>query len=496
MLDYGFFLSKKYGAVDQWRNIVSRLACFWPIGDERKRGGLVMLLVVLNFALLTALSLVISFPFTYVWMFNIWLIFCLVCIWIGARLEYLLHPERLAYRLVIEAYSQVIPRISDQEMLLDYITQTLHKTLGLTHISIWRYHREANILSLTRFGGGPLHKIVEELPVDVDLTPLAGTCSLDSLPESALRRGLVNLEVKSLTSLNLGQELVGLLCLGHSRLGIRYTSETHHWLELIAGQLTLAVKNVYLIADLEDAFDKLRIAYRRTIDAEEDERRRLAIELHDDILSRLTTMTLTLRNSQKQIAADSTPVKAWLATLEKETHYVNRRLREITQGLHPSVLTDLGVTVALQAYLDTLARQSLPDSAPRLITVTAQGFNGDRFAEPKLERDLYHITRQALDNAVIHAHAEQVFIHLSWRNQMVAITVRDTGQGMADDPEVLMGRDGCLGLLSMRERILAWQGQLNFHTAPGQGTTVHAYIPVDQPSSAPTHLQSFTQYLR
>jgi signal transduction histidine kinase len=179
--------------------------------------------------------------------------------------------------------------------------------------------------------------------------------------------------------------------------------------------------------------------------------------------------------------------------LADETQAVNRRLREITQGLHPSVLMDLGLISALQAYMDSLVKQTLPASAPRVMTLTAQGFNGDRFSEPNLERDLYYITRQAIDNAIKHAYAEQVFIHLRWREDAVSVTIQDTGCGMTELPERLMGQNGRLGLLSMNERVLTWQGRLTFQTAPGQGTTVHVRLPIDQPSRNPAHLQAFTQ---
>jgi signal transduction histidine kinase len=259
--------------------------------------------------------------------------------------------------------------------------------------------------------------------------------------------------------------------------------------------LALAVKSAYLLADLAEALSKLQLAYRRTIDAEDEERRRLAMELHDDILSRLTTMTLALRHGQKQLSVNPEQVQGCLEMVEYETQSINRRLREITQGLHPSVLVDLGLISALQAYMDSLVKKSLPASAPGLITLTAQGFNGDRLAEPNLERDLYFITRQALDNAIEHAHADQVFIHLRWREDAVSVTVQDNGRVMKEPPEQLMGQNGRLGLLSMNERVLTWQGRLTFHTTPGNGTTVQVRVPIDQPSRQPAHLQAFTQLL-
>jgi signal transduction histidine kinase len=203
-----------------------------------------------------------------------------------------------------------------------------------------------------------------------------------------------------------------------------------------------------------------------------------------------------LSNSQRQLTLEPGKVQNWLETLSQETRYLNRRLREITQGLHPAVLTDLGLIAALQAYMDTLSKHALPVSAPRTIDLTAQGFADTRINDPKLERDLYYITRQALDNAIKHAQAEQIYVHLRWRDDAVTVTVQDTGIGLKAAPELLMGQQGHLGLLSLHERVLAWRGRLSFQTGPGQGTTVYARLPIHQPSPNPSHLQAFTHYLR
>jgi signal transduction histidine kinase len=426
-------------------------------------------------------------------------------VWVGSKLEYILHPERLAYRRIIETCNQIIREVSDQDVVLDRLTHTLYYHLGLDSVSVWRYRAEDRVLALSRFEGEQVVRRslgrglfggLTELPLDLDLQHLFGTWPVSALPESALRRGLLAGGVQVVASLNLGQELIGIIGLGESKFGSRYSPEAVRWLSLIVGQLALVVKSAYLLTDLEDTLKKLQLAYRRSIDAEDEERRRLAVELHDDILSRLTTMTLTLRNSQKQLETRPGRVRDCLRALEVETQTVNRRLREITQGLHPSVLMDLGLISALQAYMDSLVKRSLPPTAPRLVTLTAQGFNGHRFDERNLERDLYYVVRQALDNAIRHAEADQVFIHLRWREDTVSVTVQDNGRGMKDQPEKLMGQNGRLGLLSMNERVLTWQGRLTFHSEPGRGTTVQVRLPVDQPSCDPAHLQAFTQLLQ
>jgi signal transduction histidine kinase len=422
------------------------------------------------------------------------LIFVALYPWLEIRLERMWRPERFIYRQLVEEYGHVVREMSGLNTLLSYVTRTLSATLNTQSVTVWLYQAEDSLLILASIEG-VLATHLSELPVDISLRQLSGTQRIAALPESALRQGLIMLGIETMTSLSLRDELVGFIGIGSYRHG-RHQPETLQVLDLMAGQLALAVKNARLIADLEETLDKLQLAYQRTIDAQEEERRSLAVELHDDILSRLTTMGMTLSNSQRQLTADTAQVQASLELLGQETHYLNCRLREITQGLHPAILTDLGLIAALQAYMDSLTRHTFPVSASGAIDLTAQGFDGTRINDPKLERDLYYITRQALDNALKHAQAEQIFIHLRWRDDAVTITVQDTGIGLKAAPELLMGQHGHLGLLSLHERVLAWRGRLSFQTGPGQGTTIYARLPINQPSPSPTHLQAFTHYLR
>jgi signal transduction histidine kinase len=487
-----------------WQKVMQRLLHFVLSRNEQGRIGIVVLLLAVLFLFpLTVLPSLFTFQLSPVVTFAAWFIFGMFCVWVGAGLQHILHPERRAYQQIIETTGQLVREISDQEVLLDRMTHTLYENLGLESLSVWRYQAEESVLLLSRFEG--LKAVGDrldsgdwaELPLDIDEQQLHGTQSVSALPESALREALVAIGVRVVTSLTLGDELIGIIGLGNSIGDTQHSEEALHWLDLVTGHLALVIKSAYLITDLEETLNKLQLAYRRTVEVEEEERRHLAVELHDDVLSRLTTMSLTLRNSRNRLASDPAQVHDWLEMLEKETRSLNRRLREITQGLHPSVLVDLGLISALQAYIDSLARRSpWPESTPCEVTLTAQGFNGNRLVEQNLERDLYYITRQALDNALAHAHPDRVFIHLRWREQAVSLTVQDTGCGMKATPKELMGQNGHLGLLSMNERVLARQGQLSFHTQPGQGTSVHVRLPIDRPSPAPTHLQAFSQIIQ
>ena len=462
--------------------------------------AIVILLLAVLFAVLitfvpSLFSLRLNRLFVFLFTLGALLAFALLRTRLASLLEKTLHPERLAYRRFAEQYGQMVMQTTDLTEHFQYVAQTLYQALDAESVSIWLYQAEDSILYLSHVEGRPMESDLTELPADVTIEHLQGTQDVTALPESALRRGWMRLNLQIISSMRWREQLIGVIGLGGRRLGVEHSHDEVRLLGWIAGQMTLVVTNSRLTAELEETISRLQLAYRQTINVQEEERRSLAAELHDDILGRLTTMGLALRNCRKQLDADPRQVESWLESVETETRSVNNRLREITQGLHPSVLTDLGLISAAQAYLDAIARRPLPPSAPGVITLTAQGFDVHRIPNPKMERDLYHVTRQALDNAVTHAHAQQVFIHFRWSNDAISVAVQDTGCGMPDAPEVLLGQRGRLGLLSMNERVRAWGGRLTFDTGPGRGTTVHAHFPTDQPSSAPTHLQVSTHHL-
>ncbi len=451
--------------------------------------GVFLFAIPLLLALL--LTLLDAFhPINSVWVFLMLLIFGALCGWIGNRLNYLFHPELLTLEQVTKIYRS-ISKASNQEVLLDRMTEIVAGVLQSEHFSIWRYQHQDRSLTLLRFASTIAQVNVAEIPLDIEEKQLSNTKLVAALPESDLRRGLAAVGVQIAIPLTLGDEFVGILGLDKASYDL---NDHRPGLELITGQLALVVKNSCLISDLQDTVDKLQLAYRRAIDVEEDERRRLAIEIHDDILSRLTSMAISLQTSQHHTDADPLAGHG-LQIMREEFNYLQARLREITQGLHPTILTDLGLIPALQAYLDSRAKQPQLNPTACTITLTAQGFNGTRLTKPEMERDLYYIARQALDNALTHAQAEQIFIHLRWRKEAINITVQDTGCGMQETPQILMGQNGHLGLLSMRERAMAWSGRLTFYSQPAQGTTVQAHLPINYPSSEPTHLQSFTRQL-
>ena len=449
-----------------------------------------LLLVYALPSLLSSLNAALLLPFVLV----ILSVFAASCYWLVRALGPLLHPEQQAYPRFAERYAALRHDPGcDARAFFRLIGEMCFTTLNPVNVAVWRFDGESNVLRPVFFTGARPPVTLDDVPLDVDLSSTSQVRAVETLPESALRYSWMSQGVHLVCPLLWDKELLGAIGLGVPRYGASYTKAALQWLEWLAAQVALAIKNVYLVEEMEETRTRLQLAYRQTIEVQEEERRSLAAELHDDILSRLTAMSLTLRNCRKRIADSDRQVEDWLGNLEQEINTIVQRLREITQGLHPTVLSNLGLIAAIQAYLDHVARR--PSHNACVVSLTAQGFGGDRLPDARLERDLYHITRQALDNALVHAHAAHVFVHFRWSSDAVSVTVRDTGQGMPEPLERLMGKDGHLGLLSMYERARAWGGRLILESQPGAGTTVRVSIPVGQPSRSPAHLEAYVHYL-
>lgn len=207
---------------------------------------------------------------------------------------------------------------------------------------------------------------------------------------------------------------------------------------------------------------------RRLIRAHEAERARLARELHDDLTQRLARLAIDAGRVERGADAISPAetmrfVREGLVRLSEDIHALSYRL-------HPSVLEDLGLSEALKAECERFSRQeslpadvmlqSLPDVLP-----------------PETALCLFRVAQEALRNAARHARARRVEISVRALDGGLQMAVLDNGVGF--DPAVQRVRPS-LGLASMRERVLLVGGELEIESAPGQGTTVLAWVPLNR----------------
>ncbi|OYU45605.1 MAG: hypothetical protein CFE44_06605 [Burkholderiales bacterium PBB4] len=212
----------------------------------------------------------------------------------------------------------------------------------------------------------------------------------------------------------------------------------------------------------------------RLLSAQETERRRLALEMHDDLGQTLTAIKITLQTrALTQSQTDGADPQGTIAMIDAAI----KSVRQMALVLRPTMLDDLGLASALQ----WLAEQTSSTSG---IQVTVQGDWGDLRLPGDVETACFRVVQEALTNVQRHAAAKSVHITLTRSNGGVEVCVADDGRGFDAPAKFALARQGhSLGVLGMKERAELLGGSLSIESAPGAGTSVCLLLPLTQPSA-------------
>jgi signal transduction histidine kinase len=219
---------------------------------------------------------------------------------------------------------------------------------------------------------------------------------------------------------------------------------------------------------------------RKVITAQEDERKRIARELHDETTQSLAVLAMGIDAVQDALRAGKTPrldeVKALAVRTLEDVH-------RLILDLRPSVLDDLGLLSAIRWY----AERQLES---RGIAVRCE-FGEMRRLPPELETALFRICQETMSNIARHSQATAVLVQVGVEKEEIVVEIEDDGRGF--DPEAVARREGrrSWGLMGIRERAEILGGVAKVESSPGQGTHVEvrvpapAEVPVDPPAPAP-----------
>ena len=216
------------------------------------------------------------------------------------------------------------------------------------------------------------------------------------------------------------------------------------------------------VEDLAASRDEIRAHAARLVTAQEDERRRLSIEVHDQICQDLASIAIELGGYAAKPPRGE-DVAARLRTLQARVVKAAHEAGHIAYRLHPSVLDHLGLPNALQDLCNQFAER-----AP---TITLE-FTSSTVA-PSVPREvaacLYRIAQESLQNAARHSSAKHGSVALSWQDRTIVLTITDDGVGF--DPKVAR-ENGGLGIIGMEERARSVNGKLTITSQPGSGTRI------------------------
>jgi signal transduction histidine kinase len=209
-----------------------------------------------------------------------------------------------------------------------------------------------------------------------------------------------------------------------------------------------------------EAREELTASRARIVQAGDAERRRLERNLHDGAQQRLVSLSLRLRIAESRLAEDPTAAAELLAEASDELALGLEELRELARGIHPAILTDHGLTPAVEAL-----------AARATMRVDVNGLPPQRLSEP-IEAAAYYVVAEALANVAKYASANHARVDLACDDGLLAVEVSDDGVGGADP-------DRGSGLRGLSDRVEALGGRLRVSSERGRGTTVRAELPLD-----------------
>ena len=287
---------------------------------------------------------------------------------------------------------------------------------------------------------------------------------------------------------------LGSMCVG-THEAIQFSEEEQKLLTAIGNQIAIAVENARLYADVQRKEKVRGELFKKALAAQEEERKRIARELHDEVSQSLTAL---LYEAEDGLELERLPaIKKRLQSICDVTQYTLENIHKLMFDLRPSMLDQLGLIPALRWLAETRLEPKgirvnvLTDTQPDILNS-----DGDSLRlSSEIETALYRVIQEAINNIARHAAARNVEIRLEMHNGLAEVSIIDDGIGFdltelstetikeIDSKDFLspVNTRG-LGLLGMQERIELLGGELEIDTTPGAGTQIHIRVPIEERS--------------
>jgi signal transduction histidine kinase len=230
------------------------------------------------------------------------------------------------------------------------------------------------------------------------------------------------------------------------------------------------VENAILFEQMQAATERMQTLSRRLVEVQENERRTVARELHDEAAQALVSLRYGLQLLERETGGEG--VAARVAELKQTTDAVIESLHRLAGALRPASLDLVGLEAALRQHL-----HSIESKWNLVVRFKARGLKGERLPAA-VETALYRVVQEAVTNVVRHASATRIDVLVERRDGHVVVVVEDDGQGFV--PGAAGGTER-LGLIGMRERAEALGGTLTIESAPGEGTTIAVEVACGNP---------------
>jgi signal transduction histidine kinase len=250
-----------------------------------------------------------------------------------------------------------------------------------------------------------------------------------------------------------------------------FFTETHlRLVEALATQAAIAIQNAHLYQQVRIGRERLRQLTQQVVSAQEEERRRISRELHDEAGQALTALKISLSMMQSRLPASPPSIRQEMTAAVNLTDQTMEHIRLLAQNLRPPALETLGLNSTLDGLCRDFARRTK-------LPIVYEGVEMPRLPDA-ITISFYRFVQEALTNVVKHANASQVQVALRRDDNTITVSVSDDGQGFNVDerlstPAHLEG----LGLVGILERLALLGGRLDIESDTGRGTRLVAHIP-------------------
>jgi PAS domain S-box-containing protein len=274
----------------------------------------------------------------------------------------------------------------------------------------------------------------------------------------------------------------GSIVFGHLVIAYRkhydFTDRMLKLLQSFTERATVAIMNAELYDQLRQQTKSLQQLFETRMQAQEEERRRIAAELHDSLGQLLTSIKLHIEVLQDSDIFKDTAEKSQMDDIRGLLDNAITEARNISYDLRPSILDDFGLIPALEVFCDKYSMRTN-------IKTSFQSHNLEARLRNKIETVLYRITQEALNNVQKHAEATEVNVQLIRTPTTINLVIEDNGKGFdpkkIDDARFVDAEgkiNSGMGLVSMRERAATCNGTFTVDSTPGKGTDIIVEIPL------------------
>lgn len=239
-----------------------------------------------------------------------------------------------------------------------------------------------------------------------------------------------------------------------------------------SGEIIAAIETLLDISDRKSLEDNLRYYLQEITRAQEEERKYIARELHDDMAQIMGSLSRRLDNLLRKKHNFGASEAADLHEIQSLLNQGLQSMNSFIQDMRPSLLDDLGLIPALRSMTNNL------EKTEGVVTEFTLVGEEKRFAN-EIELPLFRIVQEALSNIRKHAQATRVQVSAEFNGSGIRLVVRDNGNGFKlQDSMDNLPRSGKLGLMGMQERVWLLGGTIDIHSEPGTGTRIEVVVPV------------------